>query len=97
MGAPELEDLRGLFPVGLAPGQFLSGKGVKSSAELLLRLRPGNIFNDEVSVFTGVDHGIEVVRQRFLQVPANVVSIRKPPQRATAANWPTRATWAGPR
>jgi recombination protein RecA len=69
----------------------------KSSAELLLRLRPGNIFNDEVSVFTGVDHGIEVVRQRFLQVPANVVSIRKPPQRATAANWPTRATWAGPR
>jgi recombination protein RecA len=69
----------------------------KSSAELLLRLRPGNIFDDEVSVFTGVDHGIEVVRQRFMQVPANVVSIRKPPQRVTAANWPTRATWAGPR
>ncbi len=69
----------------------------KSSAELLLRLRAGNALDDEVSVFTGVDYCVEVARQRFTQVPANVVSIRKPPQRATAANWQTRTPWAAPR
>lgn len=69
----------------------------KSSAELLLRLRPGNALDDEVSVFTGVDYCVEVARQRFTQVPDNVVSIRKPPQRATAAKWQSRTTWAGPR
>jgi recombination protein RecA len=69
----------------------------KSSAELLLRLRPVNALDDEVSVFTGVDYCVEVARQRFTQVPANVVSIRKPPQRATTANWHSRTTWAGPR
>ena len=69
----------------------------KSSAELLLRLRSGNALDDEVSVFTGVEYCVEVARQRFTQVPANVVSIRKPPQRATAANWQTRTIWAGPR
>jgi recombination protein RecA len=69
----------------------------KSSAELLLRLRSGNALDDEVSVFTGVEYCVEVARQRFTQVPANVVSIRKPPQRATATNWQTRTIWAGPR
>jgi recombination protein RecA len=69
----------------------------KSSAELLLRLRSGNALDDEVSVFTGVDYCVEVVRQRFTQVPDNVVSIRKPPHRATAANWHSRTTWSGPR
>jgi recombination protein RecA len=69
----------------------------KSSAELLLRLRSGNALDDEVSVFTGVEYCVEVARQRLTQVPANVVSIRKPPQRATAANWQTRTIWAGPR
>jgi recombination protein RecA len=69
----------------------------KSSAELLLRLGPGNVLDDEISVFTGVDHCVEVARQRFTQVPDNVVSIRKPPQRATAARWQSRTTWAGPR
>ena len=69
----------------------------KSSAELLLRLRLGNALDDEASVFTGVAYCVEVARQRFMQVPGNVVSIRKPPQRATAAKWQSRAIWAGPR
>jgi recombination protein RecA len=69
----------------------------KSSAELLLRLRPGNARRDEVTVFTGIEHEIEVVRRRFTQVPTNVIPLRKPPQRATTSNWQSRTTWAGPR
>jgi hypothetical protein len=38
-----------------------------------------------------------VSRRRFTQAPTNVVSIRKPPQRATTANWQSRTVWSGPR
>ena len=69
----------------------------KSSAELLLRLQPGNACGDGMTVFSGMDHCIEVVRRRFTQAAANVVSIRKPPQRATTAYWQSRTAWAGPR
>ena len=69
----------------------------KSSAELLLRLQPGNARRDEAAVFTGIEHEIEVVRRRFAQVPTNVVPLRKPPQCATTANWQSRTSWAGPR
>jgi hypothetical protein len=69
----------------------------KSSAELLLRLQPGNARRDESTVFTGISHHIEVSRRRFTQAPTNVVSIRKPPQRATTANWQSRTVWSGPR
>ena len=69
----------------------------KSSAELLLRLHPGNACHDEATVFTGIEHRIEVVRRRFAQAPANVVPLRKPPQRAMAASWQSRTTWAGSR
>jgi recombination protein RecA len=69
----------------------------KSSVELLLRLQPGNARRDEVTVFTGIEHEIEVVRRRFTQVPTNVIPLRKPPQRATTSNWQSRTTWAGPR
>jgi recombination protein RecA len=69
----------------------------KSSAELLLRFHPGNACRDEITVFTGIEHAIEVVRRRFTQAPTNVIPLRKPPQRATAANWQSRTTWAGPR
>ena len=68
----------------------------KSSSELLLRLQPGNARRDEITVFTGIRHEIEVVRQRFPQAPTNVIPLRKPPQRATTANWQSRTTWAGP-
>lgn len=69
----------------------------KSSVELLLRLRPGNVRRDEATVFTGTEHEIEVVRRRFAQAPTNVIPLRKPPQRATTANWRSRTLWAGPR
>jgi recombination protein RecA len=69
----------------------------KSSAELLLRLQPGNSRHDEATVFSGAEHEIEVARRRFTQAPTNVIPLRKPPQRATVANWQGRTTWAGPR
>jgi hypothetical protein len=69
----------------------------KSSGELLLRFQPGRPCGDEATVFTGIEHHVEVDRRRFTQTPANVVSIRKPPQRETGAKWRSRSTWAGAR
>ena len=66
----------------------------KSSAELLLRFEPGNARHDEAKVFTGLEHSVEVVRQRFSQT-VNVVPMRKLPQRANAASWLSRTPWAG--
>ena len=69
----------------------------KSSAELLLRFRPGAACSDESTVFSGVEYSVEVDRRRFTQAPTNVVSIRKPPQKETGASWRSRSTWAGAR
>jgi recombination protein RecA len=69
----------------------------KSSAELLLRLRPGAARCDGVTVFAGIEHGVEVARRRFAEAPTNVVPFRKPPQRATTATWRTQTAWAGVR
>lgn len=69
----------------------------KSSAELLLRFEAANARNDEATVFTGMEHRVELGRQRFAQAETRVVPIRKPPQRETGARWPSRATWAGAR
>jgi recombination protein RecA len=69
----------------------------KSSAELLLRLHPGNARQDEITVFTGLEHHIEVIRRRFTEAPSNVVPLRKPPQCATTATWKSQTSWAGAR
>ncbi len=69
----------------------------KSSAELSLRLEPGDVLRDEATVFTGMAYSVEVVRRRFTSVANNVVPLRKPPQRTTVANWQSRAAWAGVR
>jgi hypothetical protein len=69
----------------------------KSSAELSLRLEPGDALRDEATLFTGMAHSVEVVRRRFTGAAENVVPLRKPPQRANAANWQSRAAWAGQR
>jgi recombination protein RecA len=69
----------------------------KSSAELSLRLEPGDALRDEATVFTGMAHSIEVVRRRFTCAAENVVPLRKPPQRTNAANWQSRAAWAAVR
>jgi hypothetical protein len=69
----------------------------KSSAELSLRLEPGDALRDEATVFTGMAHSVEVVRRRFTCAAENVVPLRKPPQRTNAASWQSRAAWAGVR
>jgi recombination protein RecA len=66
----------------------------KSSAELLLRLEPGGVLREETTVFTGLQHRVEVVRRRFTEVQSNVIPMRKPPQKATAATWHSRTAWA---
>jgi hypothetical protein len=72
----------------------------KSSAELSLRLEPGDALRDEATVFTGMAHSVEVVR-RFTGAADNVVPLRKPPHRAdvraNAASWQSRAAWAAVR
>ncbi|MGA7158885.1 MAG: recombinase RecA [Acidobacteriaceae bacterium] len=69
----------------------------RSSAELLLRLQPGTARRDELTLFTGIEHQLEITRRRFAHDPTNVIPLRKPPQRATIANWHSQAPWAGPR
>jgi recombination protein RecA len=66
----------------------------KSSAELLLRLHHGNVLCEETTVFTGIEHRVEVVRRRFAEVSTNVVPMRKQPQRANVASWQSRTAWA---
>ena len=72
-----------------------------SSGELQLQFHPASARSDEATVFTGIEHRVEIVRRRFAQPQmhslTNVVSLRKPPQNVSAANWRTRTTWAGPR
>ena len=69
----------------------------KSSAGLVLHLEPGKILRDEPTVFTGIEHCIAVARQRFTPAPANVVPLRKPPQRERSTRWQSRTSWAGSR
>jgi hypothetical protein len=68
----------------------------KSSGELLLRFQPGEARRDEATVFTRIEHRVEIVRQRFA-APTNVVPLRKPPQRVNEARWRSQTTWAGAR
>jgi len=69
----------------------------KSSAELTLRLEPGDALQDEPTVFTGMAHSVEVARRRFTGAQDNVVPLRKPVQRMNASGWQSRAAWAGVR
>ena len=64
----------------------------KSSSELQLRLLAPNEIARDRTVFAGMRSRAEVVRQRFAQVPSNVVSLRKPPQNAPC--WENLTTWA---
>jgi recombination protein RecA len=68
-----------------------------SSGELQLQFHTGNARCDEATVFTGIEHRVEIVRRRFARPQSNIVSLRKPPQNVNAANWRTRTTWAGQR
>lgn len=69
----------------------------KSSGELLLRFLPGEVRDDEATVFTGIEHRLQVERRRFTREPTNVVPLRKPPQSTNVARWKSQTTWAGAR
>lgn len=66
----------------------------KSSGELLLRFQPGEGCKDELTVFTGLEHRVEIARQRFA-APTNVVPLRKLPQREAYLR--SQTTWASAR
>jgi recombination protein RecA len=69
----------------------------KSAGELLLRFQPGDVRDDEATVFTGIEHRLRVERRRFTQEPTNVVPLRKPPQSENVTRWKSQTTWAGAR
>jgi recombination protein RecA len=69
----------------------------KSSSELQLRLLPMEDTREERTVFTGLRARVEIMRQRFTDVPGNVVLMRKPAQRVSEACWNQRTSWVGPR
>ena len=69
----------------------------KSSAGLMLRFAAGTALCDEKAVFTGACYSVAVDRERFAPAAVNVVPMRKPSQRARAAEWRSRAAWAGGR
>jgi hypothetical protein len=67
----------------------------KSSAGLVLRLQAGPPFSGESTVLAGLERHVEVSRQRFTEVSANVVPFCKSPQRASGADWQSKTVWAG--
>jgi hypothetical protein len=69
----------------------------KSAGELLLRFHSGNARCDEKTVFTGIEHHLEVERHRFAANTSNVIPLKKPSQRETGARWQTQSTWVGTR
>jgi recombination protein RecA len=69
----------------------------KSSAGLVLRMQACDPLRDETTVFTGIEHRIEISRERFTQPPINVIPLRKPPQSDRQSSWRSRTAWAGRR
>ena len=69
----------------------------KSSAGLVLQMQTATPLQKEATVFSGVEHGAEVTRERFQPVPAKVVPLRKPPQSERSAHWQSETTWAAQR
>ena len=67
----------------------------KSSAELVLRLQAVSPLSAGGTVLAGVERRIEVTRQRYTESRANVVELRKPPQRVSSAEWRSKTGWAG--
>jgi recombination protein RecA len=66
-----------------------------SSAGLVLRMQDGDPARDEATVFTGLNHRVELTRERFAPSPSNVIPLRRPPQSDKTAAWQSRVTWAG--
>ncbi|MES2222396.1 MAG: recombinase RecA [Acidobacteriota bacterium] len=66
----------------------------KSSAGLVLQMQTAKPLQKEATVFTGIQHGVEVTRERFQPAPAKVVPLRKPPQSVRNAHWQSETPWA---
>ncbi len=66
----------------------------KSSSELLLQFQQGEARKDETTVFTGIEHHLQVERKRFTE-RKNVIPLRKPPQPQSGTKWKSQTTWAG--
>jgi hypothetical protein len=66
----------------------------KSSAGLVLQMQTAHAMQKQSTVFTGVEHGVEVTRARFQPASAKVVSMRKPPQSERGAHWQSKTVWA---
>ena len=69
----------------------------KSSAGLVMHMQTAFALQKEATVFSGVQHGVEVTRERFQPAPAKVVPLRKPPQSERSAHWQSETTWAAQR
>lgn len=66
----------------------------KSSAALTLRLQSGSVLREAPTIFTGVEHSLEVARQRLPPSFTEVASLRKPPQQQRCATWQDRTAWS---
>jgi hypothetical protein len=69
----------------------------KSSAGLVLQMQAAHALQKEATVFTGVQHGVEFIRERFQPEAVKVVPLRKPPQSERGAYWQSEATWGAQR
>lgn len=69
----------------------------KSSAGLVLRLQGRSPLSIQNTVLAGVECHVEVSHQRFTETSTKVVPFRKPPQRASVADWQSKTSWAGVR
>jgi len=67
-----------------------------SSAGLVLHLDGRSGPSQPKTVLTAGAHRLQVYRQRFMQ-ESNVIPMRKPVAKVTAAEWETHASWAGRR
>jgi RecA/RadA recombinase len=65
-----------------------------SSAGLVLHLEGSNESPQRKTVLTAGSHRLQVHRQRFMQ-ESNVIPMKKPVTKVTAAEWETHASWAG--
>lgn len=67
-----------------------------SSAGLVLHLEGCSESPQSKTVLTAGAHRLQVHRQRFMQ-ESNVIPMKKPVAKVTAAEWETHASWAGRR
>jgi recombination protein RecA len=65
----------------------------KSSAALTLRFHAGSPIESGTTVLAGMEHCLEVERERFSVSTADVAGVRKFPQKQKWTHWPSRTAW----